>query len=130
MSVFKKLELQYPKVFEILRFLLIGGLATVFDLLIMSIIIYFPYRDAFNGFLNVFTNKHLAPGWLVACASATGFICSLIFNYIFSLKFVYKGENKIARTKKGFIVFSILSVIGLLIETTGVFLGYTLLHIN
>jgi len=130
MNVFKKLECKYPRTLEILRFLLIGGLATAIDLLIMSFVIYLPNRASFNGFLEVFANKHIASGWLVAFASAMGFIVGLVFNYIFSLKFVYKGDNNLAKTKKGFIVFTVLSVIGLIIETSGVYLGYSLLHIN
>ena len=62
-NVIKKLNCKYPKTSEIIRFLIIGGLATILDLFVMSIIIYYPNRLLFqNSLINVFLNKRIASG--------------------------------------------------------------------
>ena len=78
----------------------------------------------------MFVGGHSTSGLIVTLASALGFVVGLIFNYVFSYKFVYKGNNEFARTKKGFGIFTILSLIGLTIQTLGVFIGYSLFHFN
>ena len=55
----------------------------------------------------------------------------LIFNYIFSIIFVFnKSNTDFAKTKKGFLAFSLLSLVGFIIHTLGMALGYGVLHIN
>jgi len=130
MELLKKIEYKFPKISEIIRFLLIGGIATIIDLMVMALVIYSSNKSGFGSFLSVFANKHIASGWIVTIASAIGFITGLVFNYVFSLIFVYKGDNAEVKTKKGFITFTYLSLIGLIIETLGVFIGYSLFHIN
>ena len=130
-NVIKKLEIKYPKIFEIIRFLIIGGIATIIDLFVMSIMIYVPNKEGFgNSFINVFLDKNVASGILVMIATIMGFVSGLIINYIFSLVYVYKGENKLARTKKGFLIFTLMSLIGVLIESIGVYIGYEIFNIN
>jgi len=121
----------HPKLTEIIRFLIIGGLATIIDMLIMAIIIYLPNKELLsNSFFNTFSQQGQISPWLVTLATATGFIVGLIFNYLFSIIYVYDGDNKNAKTKKGFFLFAILSTIGLGIQTVGMFIGYSLLGIN
>lgn len=48
-------------------------------------------------------------------ASAISFVVSVIFNYLASMKFVFEGREDISK-KKEFIVFVVLSIIGLLIN--------------
>ena len=118
-----------PKLFEIIRFLFVGGLATIIDMAVMSIVIYLPNKETVS-FMEVLTSNFKPESWLVILATAIGFIVGLVFNYAFSIFYVYEGENKYAKTKKGFLLFLVLSAIGLAIQTLGMFLGYTLLGIN
>jgi len=55
----------------------------------------------------------------------------LLFNYVFSILLVFnKTDTTFAKTKKGFLVFTLLSLIGLLIHTLGMAVGYGILKIN
>lgn len=126
-----KLEKKYPKLCEAFRFLLIGGFATIIDMLVMAVVIYFPNEALFDyKFINVFLYKDAASGVWVAFGTATGFISGLLFNYAFSVLFVYKGENRKAKTGKGFMLFALFSLAGLIIQTSGVYIGYEILRIN
>lgn len=126
-----KLENKCPKFCEAFRFLLIGGFATLLDMLVMACVIYFPNAELFdNKFINVFLYKDAASAFWVTFGTATGFVSGLLFNYAFSIIFVYKGDNRSAKTGKGFMLFVLFSLIGLLIQTVGVYVGYEILHIN
>ena len=83
-----------------------------------------------NNFLNVFFNKGGVSTFIVVIGTGVGFIAGLIFNYIFSLLFVYRVYDKNAKSRKGFILFLLFSLIGLIIQTLGVYIGYGLLNIN
>ena len=130
MNLTQKIKLKYTKLCEIIRFLIIGGIATLIDMFVMSLIIYFSNKSDFNNFIKVFIGNNSTSGLIIALASSIGFITGLIFNYIFSYKFVYTGDNSFAKTKKGFIVFTLLSFIGFLIHTIGMAIGYGILNIN
>ena len=110
---------------EIFRFLLVGGLATIIDYLVMGLATYFISNNSFDSFLNVFVDEGIET-WVVQLSTTLGFISGLIVNYILSIIFVYdnKGNSKSAT---GFIIFTVLSVIGLLINNGGVYLGYNLI---
>lgn len=126
-----KLESKYPRLCEAFRFLFIGGFATLIDMLVMALIIYFPNEKAFEySFINVFLYKNVASTFWVTFGTASGFIAGLLFNYAFSVIFVYKGENRLAKSAKGFLLFVLFSLIGLFIQTFGVYIGYEFLHIN
>ena len=115
---------------EIFRFLIVGGFATIIDFLAMSLFIYATQSAKFEHFLDVFLHgKAIASSWAVIVGTIVGFICGLIFNYILSCCFVF-DNNKFARTKKGFWVFTALSAVGLAIHALGMYLGYSLLGIN
>lgn len=131
MKIINQFKQKHPKVWEILKFLLIGGSATVIDFLLMSIFIYAFKAESFGyNFFNVFFNsKNVSETWLIVCATGIGFIGGLIFNYIFSIVFVFE-ETKFAKTKKGFFLFSALALAGLSIHLLGMYLGYDLLKIN
>lgn len=126
-----KLEKKYPRLFEIIRFLFIGGIATLLDMCVMATVIYFPNAALFDyKFYNVFLSKEVASGLNVALGNVAGFITGLIFNYVFSVIFVYKGDNSSAKTGKGFLSFVLLSLAGLTIQTVGVYVGYEVFSIN
>ena len=106
---------------EIFRFLLVGGTATVVDY-----VIFYVFRDL------------LLPASLIAgktwdvfslvIATAFGFCAGLVVNWILSVKFVFRAvKNKEeAHSKKGFLIFTVIGVIGLGITELGVIL---LVHI-
>lgn len=129
-ELIKQKEKQYPRLFEIIRFVIMGAVATLVDMLVMAVVMYLPCRQAFGSFFRVFTSKEIAPVWLSVVGTSAGFLVSVVVNYILSLWFVYEGENKQAKTKKGIILFVVLSAIGLGIQSLGMFLGCTLLKLN
>ena len=105
---------RHPTLWEIFKFLLVGGTATLLDFAIMAIVIYLLGLPPVAG-------------------TAIGFSVSLIFNFILSCIFVFTGEhNSTTRAKStlGFILFAILGSIGLLIHSLGMYVGFNLLGIN
>ena len=79
---------------QILRFTIVGGIATVIDFVCLYI---------FKEFLNL----------NIILSNTLSFTISVIYNYIASIKWVF-DVNK--NSKFQFIIFVILSVIGLLIN--------------
>ena len=115
---------------EIFRFLITGGIATIIDFFVMSMFIFITCNELFLDFIDVFLHgKQLAPTYIVVIGTGLGFVISLIFNYILSCVFVFKN-GKTAQNTKGFLIFTILSSIGLCIHLLGMFIGYDLLGIN
>ncbi|MBR6328425.1 MAG: GtrA family protein [Lachnospiraceae bacterium] len=78
---------------QILKFGVVGGLSFVIDFVIYSAMVY-----VFN--ISIFWSAF----W--------GFTISLIFNYVASMAFVFERKDDASRTKE-FIVFTVLSLIGL-----------------
>ncbi len=101
---------------EIFRFLLVGGIATVVD--------YFVFW-LFDGVLFPLCGKAV---WWQTCSlilsTALGFCAGLIVNWILSVKFVFKAVKnpEESTSQKGFALFTIIGVIGLLITEAGVLL--------
>lgn len=95
---------------QIIRFGVVGGLAFVIDYTILIIC-----KEVFK--LSVLTS------------SAIGFIVSIIFNYILSIKWVF-DVNKKNNQKKNFVLFIIFSVIGLLLTELIMYVGSVKLKIN
>lgn len=130
-NIISKFQKGYPRASEITRFLLVGGLATIIDMLVMAIVMFLPNHSLYgNNILTFFLNSGITPTKWVVIGTIVGFLVGLVVNYVLSYKFVYIGENKKARTKKGFILFLVLSAIGLIIQTVGMFVGYDLLKLN
>ena len=115
---------------EIFRFLITGCITTAIDFFIMSMFIYLTSRSLFNGFIDVFIHgKQIAKTHIVIIATGLGFLVGLICSYILSCMYVF-DNNKKAKTKKGFILFTLLSLVGLFIHLIGMYIGYDLLKIN
>ena len=99
---------------EIFRFLLVGGTATVVDYFVFWI---------FDGLLFPLLSSS---GWWqtlsLILATALGFCAGLTVNWILSVKFVFRQvKNKEeVRTKKSFTIFTVIGIIGLLITEVGV----------
>ena len=79
---------------QIIRFILVGGLATLIDFLVLAFL--------YHG-LNLY--------YLIATVIA--FIVSTIFNYWASMRFIFKSKYGPDQRHKEFIIFLILSLIGL-----------------
>lgn len=128
-KLIQKFNNQYPHLAEIMRFLIVGGLATIIDFLAMGITLYCFNPDLYPHFYNVWINGGNPSTLATIIGSAIGFIAGLIFNYIFSIIFVFQEKGN-SQTTKGFIIFTLLSLGGLIIHILGMYLGYNILGIN
>ena len=127
-----KFENKYPKLYEIFKFLVVGGCATIIDMLTMALILYISKPSIYNhNFINTIIGDANPNKIVTVIATGTGFIFGLLFNYIFSILIVFNKTNtNFAKTKKGFLIFSLLSLVGFTIHTIGMAIGYGLLKIN
>ncbi len=101
---------------EIFRFLLVGGTATLVDYFVFWI---------FDGVL--FPLISTAKWWTtlsLILATALGFCVGLIVNWILSVKFVFQQvkDKEEAGSKKSFMIFTIIGVFGLVITEIGILL--------
>lgn len=78
---------------QIFRFLIIGGIAFIIDYALLYLL-----------------TEYLGIYYLIS--STISFTISVIFNYIASIKWVFETNEKDSQTKK-FVIFIILSIIGL-----------------
>lgn len=114
---------------EILRFIIVGGIATLIDMFTMGVVMYLMQKSIYTGFLNVFIGAPTPSTLATIVGTSVGFLVGLVVNYVLSILFVFneKGNSKSA---KGFVVFTALSVIGLGINILGTFIGFDLLKLN
>ena len=107
---------------EIMRFILVGGLATVADFLAMGVTKYVIEPQKYPSFFNVFINSTQTPSVLANCVgTGVGFIFGLIANYFLSVLFVF-NEKGSSRSAKGFLLFTVFSAIGLGLHVLGMYL--------
>ncbi|HKL94459.1 MAG TPA: GtrA family protein [Clostridia bacterium] len=120
---------KYPTLCEFVRFLIVGGLATIIDMFVMGVVLYFFNPSIYPNFFNVFFGGGRPTTVATIVSTGCGFICGLIFNYIFSVLFVFneKGDSK---TVKGAVIFWVLSTVGLGLHYLGMYLGFDLLKMN
>lgn len=100
---------------EIFRFLLVGGTATVADYLVFWL---------FDGWLLPLlplTGKAWTTISLII-STAAGFGIGLVVNWILSVRFVFRAvkDKEEAASKKSFFVFTVIGLIGLAITEVGV----------
>lgn len=114
---------------EILRFVIVGGIATLIDMFVMGVVMYLMQKSIYTSFVNVFISAPTPSTLATIVGTSCGFCSGLLVNYILSIIFVFneKGNSKSA---KGFAVFTLLSIIGLLINIAGTYIGFDLLKIN
>lgn len=130
-NLIKEQRLRRPKLCEFIRFLIVGGVSTIIDMFVMGIFIFLLNKKSYNNnFIDVFFHNSNVCTSHVVTGTAIGFIVGLIFNYCFSLLYVYDYNSSKAKSKKGFLLFTILSCIGLLIQTIGMFILYSILGVN
>ncbi len=114
---------------EIFRFLIVGTIATLVDMFMMGVAMYFIQREIYPSFINVFINTPTPSTFATIMGTAIGFICGLIVNYVLSILFVFNEKGK-SKSTQGFIIFTVLSVIGLGLNMLGMYLCFDLMHIN
>ena len=107
-----------PLLKEFIRYVIVGGISFLVDWGVLALLKEFVFSGG-------------APWELFLC-TALGFVAGLITNYILSLVFVFKsGENKSdGKSIKGFIVFTLVGIIGLGLTELGMYTGVYLLHLH
>lgn len=81
---------------QLAKFGVVGVVATVVDFGVMNVLHYGMHLD-------------------ILIANTVGFIISLIFNYLASMKFVFEHREGMSRRRE-FAIFVVLSIIGLLLN--------------
>lgn len=81
---------------QIMKFGVVGVIATVIDFGVMNILYYGLGLD-------------------ILIANTSGFVISLIFNYLASMKYVFAHKEGMSRRRE-FAIFVVLSVIGLVLN--------------
>jgi len=125
---------KHPRIWEIFKFLVVGGIATLIDMLVMATVIFFINKEVFAyNFFNVVlqsgSKKNQILEYSSVLGTSTGFVCGLVFNYIMSVKFVFLNKEY-AKTFNGAMLFTVLSVVGFLIHLFGMWVFFELLKIN
>ncbi len=95
---------------QIIKFGIVGAIATVIDFTVLAFLTEFFF-------------------WDPVAAAAVSFIVSLVFNYCASMRYVFKHREDISR-KKEFVLFVLLSAIGLGLNELIMALGVHALHTN
>ena len=104
---------------QIAKFGLVGVICFIIDYVIYRI---FNVVFEASGFSQVFPQYYLISAFL-------GFTVSVVCNYILSFKFVFERKEDLSR-KKEFIIFLILSIIGMGINELCLWLGYDVIYKN
>ena len=95
---------------QIIRFGIIGGIAFLIDYVVL----------------------YMCKEWLglhVLLSAGISFTISVIFNYIASVKWVFDVDKE-KDPKKNFIIFIVLSIVGLIITEIIMWFGTDILHIH
>ncbi len=107
----KKIKQTKKELFwEVFRFLLVGGLATVVDYLVSTLF-----------YSVLLPPERIGQTWALIISTALGFGVGLIINWFLSLLFVFKAirDKKQASSKKSFLIYLLICVIGLAISILG-----------
>ena len=81
---------------QIMKFGIVGVIATVIDFGVMNLLHYGLRLD-------------------ILIANTAGFVISLVFNYLASMKYVFAHKEGMSRRRE-FVIFVVLSVIGLVLN--------------
>lgn len=129
-SWYKEFNQSHKRLCEIIRFIIVGGIATLIDYLVMGIVLYLFDPSLYPKFYNVWIGRVGDPSTIATViSSGLGFCVSLVANYLLSVLFVYEEKGN-SKTIKGIILFVVLSVGGLLLNMLGMWLGYDICGIN
>ena len=125
----KNFNEKHKKLCEIARFVIVGGIATVIDLFVMGLVLYAFNPALYPKFYNIWIGGGDPSTLATVIGTGTGFVVSLVFNYILSVLFVYEDKGN-SKSVKGAILFAVFSIIGMLINMGGMWLGYDVCGIN
>lgn len=102
---------------EIFRFLIVGGTATVFD-----------YAVSYLFYAIILPPSLIGDTLALVLSTALGFCVGLAVNWVLSITFVFKqvSDEKTAKSGKSFLVFTLVGVVGLIITEIGMHLGVNL----
>lgn len=95
---------------QIFKFVIVGGIAFIID------------------YVSLFCFKEFI-GLSVLVSAALAFTISVVYNYLASVKWVF-NVNKEKSAKKNFIIFIVLSIVGLIITEIIMWLGSDVMGIN
>lgn len=127
---YKEFDEKHKKFCEFARFVIVGGLTTLLDMLIMGVILYAFEPSIYPKFYNVWFGEAGNPKVIATIiGTGTGFTISSIFSYILSIKVVYNNEGN-SKTAFGAILYFVLAAGGLFLNMGGMWLGYDILGIN
>ena len=125
---------KHPKLWEVCKFLLTGGLATAIDFAVMSLVLYcFAPRMYSYSILKVFFGRETPSLVATIAGTCAGFLSGLLLSYFLSVLFVFtNNENsaKKAKTTEGFLLFSLFAAIGFSVHIAGMYVGYYIFSIN
>ena len=113
---------------EILRYLVAGGSAFVFDLVTKTLFHSFFLPEDMGTFSVLGFENELR----VTISTVAGFIVGLIVNYLISIFFVFTTDEQKERGKgiKAFLIYLAVSIVGLLVNIGVTQLGCTLLSVG
>ncbi len=113
----KKKDIMNKLMDQIMKFGVVGVLAFLIDFGIYTIL-----NAVFEkvGIADAYPQSYLV-------AQFFGFMVSLIFNYIMSMKFVFERREGMSR-KREFTIFFVLSAIGLVINEVILFIGVDVIY--
>lgn len=104
---------------QIAKFGVVGVICFIIDYVIYRI---FNFAFEATGFAETFPQYYLISGFF-------GFSISVICNYILSFKFVFERKEDLGR-KTEFIIFLVLSIIGMGINELCLFIGFDVIYMN
>ena len=101
---------------EILRFLIVGGTATLVDYLIFWIFDAWLFPLVLPIEIAAFSTLALV------LSTALGFCVGLLVNWVLSVRFVFRAvkDEERVHTKRSFALFALIGVIGLAVTEVGV----------
>lgn len=102
------------------------------DFLAMSLVLYAFAPDKYPTFISIFYGSGYEPTAVASIVgTAVGFTVGLVFNYFFSLIFVFTASDTTsAKTAGGFLKFAALSAIGLVIHVAGMYIFNGVFSLN
>ncbi|MBR4668632.1 MAG: GtrA family protein [Butyrivibrio sp.] len=104
---------------QIAKFGLVGVICFIIDYVIYRI---FNITFEKTGFADIFPQYYLISAFL-------GFTVSVVCNYILSFKFVFERKEDLNR-KTEFMIFLILSIIGMGINELCLFVGFDVIYLH
>lgn len=129
-SAYKSFKEKHRLFCEFARFIIVGGIATIIDWLVMGIVLYCFEPSLYPNFFNVWIGKTGEPKTIATViGTGLGFTVSLFFNYLLSVLFVYDNQGN-SKTAKGRVLFVILSIVGLGINMLGMWFGRDVCKLN